>query len=141
MTPAFGCENVTWAGRQTLGYERAIEQVYGQAELAAKILAALRDAGKDLDALSQDDLGSFDELHDGERESTNRLARLAGLREGMHVLDVGSGLGGPARRLASEYGCRVTGLDLRFPNSLRCDYIEPQLFGGATRTRAAPPGA
>jgi cyclopropane fatty-acyl-phospholipid synthase-like methyltransferase len=93
-------------------YERAIEQLYGQAELAAKILAALRDAGKDLDALTQDDLGSFDELHDGERESTNQLARLAGLCEGMHVLDVGSGLGGPARRLASEYGCRVTGLDL-----------------------------
>jgi hypothetical protein len=93
-------------------YERAIEQLYGQAELAAKILAALRDAGKDLDALTQDDLGSFDELHDGERESTNQLARLAGLREGMHVLDVGSGLGGPARGLASEYGCRVTGLDL-----------------------------
>jgi sarcosine/dimethylglycine N-methyltransferase len=40
------------------------------------------------------------------------LARLAGLREGMHVLDVGSGLGGPARTLAVEFGWRVTGLDL-----------------------------
>jgi len=30
----------------------------------------------------------------------------------MHVLDVGSGVGGPARTLASEFGCKVTGLDL-----------------------------
>ncbi len=29
-----------------------------------------------------------------------------------HVLDIGSGLGGPARTLAETYGCRVTGIDL-----------------------------
>ena len=30
----------------------------------------------------------------------------------MHVLDVGGGLGGPARTLAIEFGCRVTVIDL-----------------------------
>ena len=93
-------------------YAHAINQHYGQAELSAKILAALREAGKDLEALTRDDLASFDEQHDGGREATRELARLAGLREGMHVLDVGSGLGGPARTLAAEFGCQVTGLDL-----------------------------
>jgi SAM-dependent methyltransferase len=93
-------------------YAQAINQHYGQAELSAKILAALREAGKDLEALTRDDLASFDEQHDGGRETTRELARLAGLREGMHVLDVGSGLRGPARTLAVEFGCQVTGLDL-----------------------------
>jgi SAM-dependent methyltransferase len=87
-----------------------IDQHYGQAGLSAKILTALRKAGTDLEALTRDDLASFDEQHDGGRESTRELARLAGLR-GMYVLDVGSGLGGPARTLAAEYGCRVIGLD------------------------------
>jgi ubiquinone/menaquinone biosynthesis C-methylase UbiE len=90
----------------------AINQHYGQADLSTKLLTALREAGKDLDALTRDDLAPFDELHDGGRETTRELARLAGLREGMHVLDVGSGLGGPARTLAAEFGCRITGLDL-----------------------------
>jgi ubiquinone/menaquinone biosynthesis C-methylase UbiE len=93
-------------------YAHAINQLYGQAELSAKILTALREAGKDLEALTRDDLASFDEQHDGGRETTRELVRLARLREGMHALDVGSGLGGPARTLAVEFGCQVTGLDL-----------------------------
>jgi hypothetical protein len=81
-------------------YAHAINEHYGQVELGAKILTALRAAGKDLDALTREDLTSFDEQHDGGREGTRELARLAGLRAGMHVLDIGSGLGGPARTLA-----------------------------------------
>ena len=93
-------------------YVHAINQIYGQAELSAKLLTALREAGKDLDALTRDDLAVFDEQHGGGREATRELARLTGLRADMHVLDVGSGLGGPARTLAAEFGCRVTGRDL-----------------------------
>jgi SAM-dependent methyltransferase len=93
-------------------YAHIINQHYGQAELSAKILRALQEAGKDPAALTRDDLASCDELHDGGREGTRELARLARRRAGMHVLDIGSGLGGPARTLAAEYGCQVTGLDL-----------------------------
>jgi hypothetical protein len=42
-------------------YVHAINQIYGQAELSAKLLTALREAGKDLDALTRDDLAVFDE--------------------------------------------------------------------------------
>ena len=50
-------------------YAHAINQHYGQAELSAKILTALREAGQDLEALTRNDLASFAEQNDGERET------------------------------------------------------------------------
>ena len=93
-------------------YATAINNQYGQADLSTKILNTLQRAGKDLDALTLNDLTPFDQLHAGGREATRTLAQMANLRPGMQVLDIGSGVGGPARTLAAEYGCQVVGLDL-----------------------------
>ena len=41
-----------------------------------------------------------------------RIARRLGTARGDVVLDVGCGVGGPARRLAELVGCRVVGLDV-----------------------------
>src|SRR5262245_36441906 len=84
---------------------------WGRPGLGEAILAALSETGKDLDSLSVDDLAPFDQYHGGGKATTIRLARLAGLHAGMHVLDVGGGLGVPARTLAVEFGCEVTVLD------------------------------
>jgi ubiquinone/menaquinone biosynthesis C-methylase UbiE len=80
--------------------------------LLTKILDALKAAGKNLDALTIDDLGPADHFHGGGKKATDRQARLARLDPGMRVLDVGGGLGGPARTLAVEHGCQVTVVDL-----------------------------
>jgi SAM-dependent methyltransferase len=81
-------------------------------DLAETILAALAAAGKNLDTLTIDDLAVTDQFHGGGKPSTVRLARLLDPTPGTRVLDVGGGLGGPARTLAVEYGCRVTVVDL-----------------------------
>jgi SAM-dependent methyltransferase len=93
-------------------YEDSINRQYGQPDLGSELLAALQGAGKDIDALTPDDLAPFEEIHIRGREATRDLAQLSQLREGMEVLDVGCGVGGPARTLASEFGCQVTGIDL-----------------------------
>src|SRR3990170_7442200 len=89
-----------------------IERHYARGGLLDRILAALEEAGKDLDRLTIDDLSPIDELHSRRRIATVELAKLLAPKPGDSVVDVGSGLGGPARYLASVYGCRVTGVDL-----------------------------
>lgn len=93
-------------------YHQSVNQHYGQPDLKSRVLAALENAGKNIDALTRDDLKTFDEFHIGGIAETRNLAQLASLKPGMRILDVGSGLGGPARTLAAEFGCQVTGLDL-----------------------------
>jgi ubiquinone/menaquinone biosynthesis C-methylase UbiE len=80
--------------------------------LLRAILDGLTAAGKNLDALTIEDLGPADHFHGGAKRATDRQARLAQLHPGMRVLDVGGGLGGPARTLAVEHGCQVTVVDL-----------------------------
>ena len=63
-------------------------------------------------ALTVDDLAVTDQFHGGGKASTVRLARRLDPRPGTRVLDVGGGLGGPARTLALEYGCHVTVVDV-----------------------------
>ena len=91
---------------------RAANDYWGRAGLDRAIVDALTAAGKDLSALTIDDLAPADQFHGGGKPATERLARLAGLRPGLRVLDVGGGLGGPARTLAAQFGCTVTLVDL-----------------------------
>lgn len=93
-------------------YEEMINSHYGKPGLDASILIALHAADKDLGMLTRKCLGGFDEFHYGGVEGTRSLAQLADLQPGTNVLDVGCGLGGPARTLAAEFGCTVIGLDL-----------------------------
>src|SRR5689334_9671826 len=85
---------------------------YRRRALGDVILRALKETGKDIEHLMPDDLAPVDEFHSGGRNATVRLAQLAEIDGSQRVLDVGCGIGGPSRYLASKFGCRVTGLDL-----------------------------
>jgi len=91
---------------------QTIKDHWDREDLSEAIRNALIESGKDLNALTLDDLAPFDQFHGGGKRFTQRLANLAGLKPDMRILDVGGGLGGPARTLAVEFGCRVTVVDL-----------------------------
>ncbi len=73
---------------------------------------AIITAGKDPAHLAPADLGPLEDFHTLGRIATSQLAELAGIAGGDCVLDAGTGIGGTARFLASQYGCRVTAIDL-----------------------------
>jgi len=85
---------------------------YGRGQLEESILAAVAREGKDPENLTAVDLAAVDEFHVGGLEATQELAAHMELRPGLRLLDVGSGIGGPARYFAAEHGCSVTGIDL-----------------------------
>jgi ubiquinone/menaquinone biosynthesis C-methylase UbiE len=85
---------------------------YRRRALGDVILRALKETGKDIEHLTPDDLAPVDEFHSGGRNATVRLAQLAEIDGSQRVLDVGCGIGGPSRYLASKFGCQVNGLDL-----------------------------
>ncbi len=93
-------------------YKTVLNRHYHQENLTHAIFSALEKAGTDTAALTIDSLGPMEELHIAGRKATMRLGRSAGLRPGMTVLDIGCGIGGPARTLAHFFGCRVIGIDL-----------------------------
>jgi len=82
-----------------------------ESALTIAILSALQAAGKDPNALTPHDLAPVDQFHNGGTWATRKLLTLAEVSEGARVLDVGGGIGGPARTLATEFGLRVTVVD------------------------------
>jgi MPBQ/MSBQ methyltransferase len=84
---------------------------YDGPDLVAGLVAALREAGLDPDHLDVDDLAALDEFHAQGRPATLSLAQLAEVGPEDRVLDIGAGIGGPARVLSSLYGAHVTALD------------------------------
>lgn len=82
------------------------------------IRAGLAAMGKGPDTVTPDDLAPIEEFHIGGRPATKEVLDQLGLEPGQHVLDIGCGIGGPARFAAHAYGQRVTGIDVT------PDYIE-----------------
>jgi SAM-dependent methyltransferase len=93
-------------------YSQLINAQYGRSNLIESILEALRGIGRDPGNVTMEDLAPLDHFHGGGYPATLELARRANIQPDQRVLDVGGGLGGPARTLAAECGCAVTVVDL-----------------------------
>jgi SAM-dependent methyltransferase len=90
-----------------------LEAHYSARGIEARILAALRAAGLNPEQrLSPDELGALDHFHTGGLRASRELIDLARIRSEDRVLDIGAGLAGPARLLASSVGCRVNCVEL-----------------------------
>jgi len=88
---------------------------YHAAGLTERLRTALAALGPEDQRLMPKQLAALDQFHTRGLAATAELGNLAGITAEMSVLDVGSGIGGPARFLAETCGCRVMGVDLSEP--------------------------
>ena len=85
---------------------------YTSGDLLARLEARLREDGLDPAQATPEALAPYDHFHGRGLEATEDMAGLLQAAGTDHILDVGCGLGGPARYLAGRFGCRVSGIDL-----------------------------
>lgn len=90
----------------------AITDHYASNDLLDRLNAALADDGCDPAKPTIEALSPYDQFHGRGLEATEELASGLEVSTGDHLLDVGSGIGGPARYLSDRFGCRITGIDL-----------------------------
>ena len=104
---------------------------YRATGLTERLKAALAVFGPEDQRLTPQQLAGVDQFHTRGLAATAELAKLAGIASGMAVLDVGSGVGGPARFLAATCGCEVTGVDLSTPFVDAARYLTERTGQGA----------
>lgn len=96
---------------------------YRATGLTERLKTALAVFGPEEQQLKPEQLATLDQFHTRGLAATAELAKLAGIAAGMSVLDVGSGVGGPARFLAATHSCEVTGIDLSEPFVEAAQYL------------------
>lgn len=89
-----------------------VREHYNAAGLTDRIKSALMSSAAEDDKLSVAQLAPLDQFHIRGVQATTELASAAGIEASTRVLDLGCGIGGPARHLAASLGCEVVGIDL-----------------------------
>ena len=92
--------------------QQDVSKHYTHGNLVAPIRNGIESLGKTINSVTVDDLAPVDEFHIGGRQASEDFLGQLDLTSEKQVLDVGCGLGGAARFVASHYGCQVTGIDL-----------------------------
>src|SRR5262245_52463413 len=92
--------------------ENKVAEHWAKDDVYPLILSALEKAGKSVDRLTVEDLAPVDHFHARGFPATVELADQLPVEPHHRLLDIGCGLGGPARYFAVRFNCRVTGIDI-----------------------------
>jgi ubiquinone/menaquinone biosynthesis C-methylase UbiE len=89
-----------------------VHEHWGSGDVLGRILDAMRASGISTETVTVETLAPVDHFHARGFLATKELADSLPIRAGDHLVDIGCGVGGPARYLADRFGCRVDGIDI-----------------------------
>ncbi len=95
--------------------EQSISDHWGTGDVYFRIIEAMKAAGIDPDTVTVEQLAPVDHFHARGFPATVELADALPIEAGQRLVDIGCGIGGPARYLARRFGCKVDGLDITAP--------------------------
>jgi SAM-dependent methyltransferase len=94
---------------------RTISEHWGRGDVFGRIVDAMKAAGIDPDTVTVEQLAPVDHFHARGFPATKELADVLPIKAGDRIVDIGCGVGGPARYLATRFGCHVDGIDITEP--------------------------
>jgi SAM-dependent methyltransferase len=94
---------------------KTIADHWGRGDVYGLIVSALKTMSKPLEGLTVEDLAPVDHFHPLGLPATVELADRLPIKADQHIVDIGCGLGGPARYMAKRFRCKVSGLDITQP--------------------------
>lgn len=100
-----------------------VSQQWGEGGVLNRILDALQASGISAANASVETLAPLDHFHARGFQATKELADLLPVRPRDHLVDIGCGVGGPARYFAHRFGCRVDGIDITEPFVVAANHL------------------
>lgn len=98
-----------------MGESQSVSDHWGTGDVLSRILEAMSAAAIPVEGLTVEKLAPIDHFHARGFAATKELADILPIKAGDHIVDIGCGIGGPARYLAQRFNCRVDGVDITGP--------------------------
>lgn len=114
-------------------FKNSVIYQYTRENIYETIVQRLHEQGVEKNKITREHISSVDEFHIKGAEVSLEMAKEAELSKELKVLDVGCGIGGPARMIADVFGCSVTGVDLT-NEFIRTASLLSQLVGLSGKT-------
>jgi SAM-dependent methyltransferase len=93
----------------------SIASHWGQGDVFGRVMEAMKAASISPETITVEQMAPVDHFHARGFPATIELADALPIKEGDHLVDIGCGIGGPARYLADRFHCRVSGIDITPP--------------------------
>lgn len=94
---------------------QSVSDHWATEDVFAVILNAMRAAGINPATVSIEQLAPVDHFHARGFPATKELADVLPIKAGQRIVDIGCGIGGPARYLAKRFECHIDGVDITDP--------------------------